>query len=71
MTDWKVGSQDSSPQREVLWHESHDAYRKHVSTLARDDKEKTRVWPKTVWPPTNASELGLEKRRVPDVPSIV
>ena len=57
MTSWKVAT---SAGKELTWHEGHEAYRKTLSEVPDGEKEKKPL-ASTAWPPSNASELGLER----------
>ncbi|WOO79748.1 Multisite-specific tRNA:(cytosine-C(5))-methyltransferase trm4b [Vanrija pseudolonga] len=58
ITTWKVASH---PDGKNIYHETYEAYRAAVEAGEERDKDKDKGIPKTVWPPANATELGLER----------
>nr|XP_031858166.1 uncharacterized protein CI109_006408 [Kwoniella shandongensis]KAA5525238.1 hypothetical protein CI109_006408 [Kwoniella shandongensis] len=61
-TSWKVGTQpDAKTSKEIAWYETHEEYRQAVENGTEKEKDRGKGLPSTLWPPANATELGLEK----------
>ncbi|ORX34458.1 S-adenosyl-L-methionine-dependent methyltransferase [Kockovaella imperatae] len=60
LSSWKVATQTSGAEKQIVWQDSFEAYESYVKDLPESDREKTRSWSSTLWPPANAEELGLE-----------
>lgn len=57
ITSWKVGTTArDSETRETVYHETYEDY---IKTVPEDEQAKDKI-ATTLWPPANATELGLE-----------
>lgn len=61
LTSWKVATQPNGKEADLVWHDSYDAYREKADAGLERERDRDKGIPSTIWPPANASELGLEK----------
>ncbi|WVR04516.1 hypothetical protein IAU60_001520 [Kwoniella sp. DSM 27419] len=61
MTKWKVATQPESNGRALTWYESFEEYRKAVDAGKERENDRGKGLPASLWPPANATELGLER----------
>lgn len=61
LTSWKVATQPESAGREMIFHDSHESYRKEVENGNEREKDKAKGIAATAWPPANTGSLGLER----------
>lgn len=61
ITSWKVATQPGGKDGDLVWQDSFESYRARADAGQEREKDRDKGLPRTVWPPANAAELGLEK----------
>ncbi|WRT64898.1 uncharacterized protein IL334_001837 [Kwoniella shivajii] len=58
LASWKVGT---SKGEKVNWYETFEDYRAAIENGEEKENDRGKGLPKSLWPPTNATELNLER----------
>ena len=61
LSQWKVATQPDGKGADVVWHETHADYIQSVKDGKEKDKDVKRALPSSLWSPSNAAELNLER----------